>query len=45
MIIPSITGVEQEATNFGIGLGSAVDPAATSTKHVLHLPPVPGNLL
>ena len=43
--MPSITFVLQLATNFGIGLGSAVEPAATSTKHVRHLPPLPSNLL
>src|SRR5678809_47086 len=39
--IPSITLVRQLATNFGIGLGSAAEPAATSTKQVRHLPPLP----
>ena len=42
--IPSIHPVTQDAINFGIGLGSASLPLATSTKQQRHFPPLPFNL-
>jgi hypothetical protein len=42
--IPSMHPVTQEAINFGIGLGSASLPLATSTKQQRHFPPLPSSL-
>ena len=42
--IPSIHPVTHDAINFGMGLGSASLPFATSTKQQRHFPPLPFNL-